>query len=46
MELKDEAAGDVSERHCRFCFEGEEEGPLMFPCSHGCGYAHFECLKR
>lgn len=36
------------EKICRFCFEGEEEGPLISPCD--CRgdqkYVHLQCLRR
>eukprot|EP00928_Gymnodinium_smaydae_P047072 TRINITY_DN31405_c0_g1_i1.p1 TRINITY_DN31405_c0_g1~~TRINITY_DN31405_c0_g1_i1.p1 ORF type:complete len:480 (+),score=86.33 TRINITY_DN31405_c0_g1_i1:84-1523(+) len=36
------------ERICRYCFEGEEEGPLIEPCKCAGGqrYVHLKCLRQ
>ena len=41
-------APEEEERLCRYCFEGEESGPLISPCA--CRgdqkYVHLACLRR
>ena len=39
---------DESERMCRYCFDGAEEGPLISPCAckGGQKWVHLECLRR
>lgn len=41
-------ASDEDDKLCRYCFEGEEDGPLISPC-HCKGdqkYVHLACLRR
>eukprot|EP00747_Dinoflagellata_sp_TGD_P056993 gnl/TRDRNA2_/TRDRNA2_150393_c0_seq2.p1 gnl/TRDRNA2_/TRDRNA2_150393_c0~~gnl/TRDRNA2_/TRDRNA2_150393_c0_seq2.p1 ORF type:complete len:662 (+),score=136.32 gnl/TRDRNA2_/TRDRNA2_150393_c0_seq2:104-1987(+) len=42
------ATGTPEEIACRYCFEGEEEGPLIAPCkcSGGQKWVHLSCLRR
>lgn len=44
-EMDNESQGDVM---CRYCFCGEEEGPLISPCKckGGQKYVHLKCLRR
>ncbi|CAK0855388.1 unnamed protein product [Prorocentrum cordatum] len=42
------AMDDGEEKMCRYCFEGEEAGELISPCScmGGQKYVHLSCLRR
>ena len=39
---------EEEEPMCRYCFEGEEEGPLISPCAckGGQRWVHLSCLRR
>ena len=42
------AAEEEDEPCCRYCFEGEEGGPLISPCDCAGGqkWVHLACLRR
>ena len=46
--LNDCDGEEEEERMCRYCFEGEEEGPLISPCAckGGQKWVHLSCLRR
>ena len=46
--LNDCDGEEEGERMCRYCFEGEEEGPLISPCAckGGQKWVHLSCLRR